>query len=144
MTSIRIYCALLTLYPTRFHVRFATEMVQLFRDCWREEPNLAALWLRTLKDLALSLTREWNREIKLADSEIDYTGLADCFMISAVVGMLLLGWGSTALVVLNLRPLSNLIVAGILTCAMAAVMGIVFARIVSRYGRIKHQRIIKV
>jgi hypothetical protein len=65
-------------------------------------------------------------------------------MISTVVGTLLLGWGSTALVVMNLRPLSNLVVAGILTCAMSTVMGIVFARIVSRHGRTKHQRIIKV
>jgi hypothetical protein len=143
MTSDRLYCALLSLYPVRFRVRFGTEMAQLFRDCCREEPTLAALWLRTLKDLVLSLTREWCREMSLPDSEIDYPGLADCFMISMVVGTLLLGWGSAALVALNLRPLLNFIAGGIVTCALAAVIGIVFARIVARYTRTEHQRSIK-
>jgi len=143
MTSDRFYCVLLSLYPARFRVRFGTEMAQLFRDCCREEPNLAALWLRTLKDLVLSLTREWRREMNLPDSEIDYPGLADCFMISMVVGTLLLGWGSAAFVALNLRPLFNFVVGGIVTCTLAAVIGIVFARIVARYGHTEHQRIIK-
>ena len=31
--SERVYNALLSLYPVRFRIRFAPEMLQLFRDC---------------------------------------------------------------------------------------------------------------
>ena len=145
MSSERVYGALLFLYPVRFQVRFRPEMMQVFRDCCRDEPNLLILWLRTLKDLALSLTREWRQEMILPDSEIDYPGLADSFMISVVVGTLLLGWGwAGATVALDLRPPYNFLLAGAVTLAMAVAIGVLCAKIVARHGRREHPRIIKV
>jgi hypothetical protein len=40
MSSDGIYCVLLRLYPRRFQTRFGREMLQVFQDCCREEPNL--------------------------------------------------------------------------------------------------------
>ena len=34
--SGRLYTALLSLYPPRFRIRFAPEMLQVFRDCCHE------------------------------------------------------------------------------------------------------------
>src|SRR6185436_204077 len=86
----RIFGALLLLYPARFRKRFGHEMVQIFADCFRGETSF---WLRTCKDLAISLPREWHREWTAADSEIDFTGLVDLILISVVVGSNLIGWG---------------------------------------------------
>ena len=143
MSSDRIYCALLCLYPSRFQARFGHEMLQIFRDCCREEPNLLIFWLRTLKDLVVSLIHEWRQEMILPDSEIDYPGLADSFMISVVVGTLLLGWGWTgATVALDLRPPYNFLLAAIVTLAMAVGIGILCARVVRRHGRRERPRIL--
>src|SRR5437762_12373465 len=67
--SERVYNALLSLYPFRFRIRFAAEMLQLFRDCCHdalekgEVAVLAAFWLRAMRDLFLSLIRERQREV---------------------------------------------------------------------------------
>lgn len=66
--SERVYRALLSLYPAAFRVRFAREMVQLFRDCLREALEkgqvavLAAFWLQAMRDLCVSVMRERRRE----------------------------------------------------------------------------------
>jgi hypothetical protein len=58
--SERLYSALLSLYPVRFRVRFAPEMVQLFRDCCHdalekgEVAVVVAFWLRVSRDLYFS------------------------------------------------------------------------------------------
>lgn len=67
--SERIYFALLSLYPARFRVRFAPEMMLLFRDCFRDISEtgqvawIAAFWSRALCDLTLSILRERAREL---------------------------------------------------------------------------------
>ena len=67
--SERVYNALLSLYPFRFRVRFAPEMVQVFRDCCHDALEkgeiavLAAFWIRTMRDLLCSVMRERQRDL---------------------------------------------------------------------------------
>ena len=93
MTGLRLYSALLFLYPKPFRAHFGAEMLRLYQDCYPEGGG-AGFWLETVKDLAASIPREWHREFCREDNSIDYTGLADAVMCSIVVGTLLLGWGS--------------------------------------------------
>ena len=92
MRGEMFYSALLMLYPKPFRARFGDEMIRLYRDCY-PDMGPVALWVEALKDLTVSVPREWRREVDREDSEIDYTGLADAIMGTFVVGTLLLGWG---------------------------------------------------
>lgn len=61
--SSRIYSQLVRLYPKRFREEYATEMARLFGEQCRDArergfAGIAALWLRTIHDLAFSLIRE--------------------------------------------------------------------------------------
>jgi len=152
----RLYSPLLLLYPARFRVRFGEEMQQVFQDCCEMEIQrdgiigLCRVWLRTLTDFSGSLGREWRRELVLIEPEIDYTGLADSFMVTVVVGTILLGWGwVAAAIVLNITiphifeyyaSLAT-ILAVVVTISMAALIGIISALIVSRSGRPERNRI---
>jgi len=95
--SERFYSALLFLYPVEFRVRYGPEMVQLFRDCCREE-ELFALWLRTLKDLALSVPRERGRDlVSLSSFDAPGRGVIDSLVVLFIIGAnLLLGGGAVA------------------------------------------------
>ena len=59
--SERLYSALLSLYPAHFRIRFAGEMMQLFRDCCHEALEkgevavMAAFWLQAIRDLGVSV-----------------------------------------------------------------------------------------
>ena len=150
--SMQIYEALLSLYPDRFRARFGAEMLQIFGDCLRVEhgAGLLLLWVRTLADLAGSLPREWRNEFVVADGELDYTGMADAFMITIVAGTNLLCWGAagSALAVGVTgglfdysRPVANVLL-GLMTLPMAVIIGIVSALIVARVSRIECNRII--
>jgi len=92
MKGQHLYSTLLHLYPKPFRTHFGPEMLRLYQDCCPASGR-AGFWIETVKDLATSIPREWNREICRADSSIDYTGLADAIMCSIVVGSLLLSWG---------------------------------------------------
>lgn len=69
----RIYSALLALYPVEFRVRFAPEMLQLFRDCCHdvledalekgEIAVIAAFWVQAMRDLLSSVARERSRAL---------------------------------------------------------------------------------
>jgi len=142
-----VYGTFLAFYPVRFRRHFAAEMIQLFRDCSRSETEtgkLLAFWLRTMKDLALSIPAEWRREMERPDSEVDYTGLVDAFMITVVVGTNLIGWGSLGAAVMVNWTMPGImgywntaanILIGIVTFPMAGLIGTVFALVVSRIGR---------
>ena len=115
--SERLYGALLFLYPARFRVRFGGEMMQIFHDCRldsKDDAGIAAFWWSTLKDLLFSLPREWRMEPSFWRREPDYTGRADLFMISIIVGTNLVGWsavGPTFLVSLTTGTLGAFIAA---------------------------------
>jgi hypothetical protein len=140
--SESVYEALLSLYPDRFRHRFRREMTQVFRDCClieigRGRPaEFMSFCLRTLKDLLFSLMREWRKEPRFTDSAVDMTGLVDAFVVSFVVGTNLLGWGWIgATIALNLtlpRLLSYrnwvaIVLAGVVTISLAALVGILSA-----------------
>jgi hypothetical protein len=145
MTIEIFYTALLHLYPKPFRARFGAEMLQLFRDCYPDAMP-SAFWTETIKDFAVSIPREWRREIQREDSKIDYTALTDAVMVSSVVGPLLLWWGWIATVILlDLRPNAQSALlwnpAGIFlivlaTLAMACMVGVVSAMAAARTGRI--------
>jgi hypothetical protein len=148
--SLQIYEALLSLYPDRFRARFGAEMLQIFGDCLRTEQGagFVSLWMRTLADLARSLSREWRNEFVMADGELDYTGIADAFMITIVAGTNLLGWGAAgsalAVGVTGLFEYSQSaanVLLGLMTLPMAAFIGIVSALIVARVSRVECNRI---
>ena len=152
----RLYSALLLLYPARFRVRFGEEMQQVFWDCCEMEIQrdsiigLCRVWLRTLTDFSGSLGHEWRRELVLIEPEIDYTGLADSFIVTLIVGTILLGWGWVAAVIVLNITIPHLfeyyaslatILAVVVTISMAALIGIISALIVGRSGRPERNRI---
>jgi hypothetical protein len=140
-----IYGSLLLLYPKSFRARFGREMLQFFRDC-RPETRAAAFWIDTLRDLVVSVPREWGREIQREDSAIDYTGLTDALMVtSVVVPMLLwLGWAVTV-ILLDLDPHAQdtlrwstvaVILIVLATLAMSCLVGVLSTMAAARTGRI--------
>jgi len=155
-TSDRFYSALLLLYPRRFRTRFGREMSQVFRDSTELQlergatRDLLAFWLHTLGDTAMSVPREWRREPRFLDSELDFTGIMDLCIVSFVVGANLLGWGwMGARLALNLTlpdlmqysMTVAIILMGIVTVALAALIGILSASLVSRSSRPQRHRI---
>jgi hypothetical protein len=62
--SVRIYRALLVMYPKKFREHYETQMVQVFRDLFREAydrhgmPSVIDLWLHTFADLLVSALNE--------------------------------------------------------------------------------------
>jgi hypothetical protein len=102
MWSDRCYNELLSLYPLEFRVRFRKEMCQVFRDCCRDEAEkgtlaaLALLWVRTLVDLATSISRERGRAFVSPGDFSERTisertkGLVESTVILAIIGFHLL------------------------------------------------------
>jgi hypothetical protein len=88
----RVYNVLLSLYPIRFRVRFAPEMVQLFRDCCHdalekgEVAILAAFLVSALRDLLVSILRERRSEL-MGPLNIDHpiVGIIDRMLIPSIV-----------------------------------------------------------
>ncbi|HEY7851066.1 MAG TPA: Clp protease N-terminal domain-containing protein, partial [Ktedonobacterales bacterium] len=68
--SVRLYRALLWLYPPSLRRAYGDDMLQLFRDTLRDDiarsgpPGALRAWGVTLADLATSLPREWPRELR--------------------------------------------------------------------------------
>jgi hypothetical protein len=62
--SVRIYRALLVAYPEKFREHYETQMVQVFRDSFRDAyrhngiPGVIDLWLHTCTDLLLTALME--------------------------------------------------------------------------------------
>lgn len=97
--SYRIYGLLLFAYPQEFRRRFGNEMLQVFRDCCRDEARrrtLAGFWLRTLLDLILTAVKERTdrsgREGVLMNRRRDLTAVLGCAGI-IVIASLLLSYG---------------------------------------------------
>ena len=145
MTGEALYAVLLSLYPKSFRTRFRAEMMQLYRDCY-PAAKPAAFWIETLRDFAVSVPREWRREIQCGRTAIDSTLVVDVVMVSSVVCPLLLWWGWIATVVLLdldpeaqdillWRPASVVLIA-VATLAMASLVGILSAMAAARTGRI--------
>lgn len=96
----RVYSALLSLYPVRFRVRFAPEMMQLYRDCCHdalekgEAAVLAAFWISAVRDLLFSVLRERRRE-SAAPLNPDHPlmGFVDLTLIPSIVSINLLFLG---------------------------------------------------
>src|SRR5262245_61381052 len=98
--SERAYSALLSLYPFRFRVRFAPEMLQLFRDCCHDALEkgelavLVAFWLKAMRDLFFSVIRERQREVLgPLDSEHPLIGIIDMTLIPSIVTVNLIALG---------------------------------------------------
>ena len=94
MKGAAVYTLLLLLYPKRFRVRFATEMLRLYQDCFPASGS-RVYWFELLKDLAVSVPREWRRELghRSTGYAFDYPGILDTAVCSLIVGSLLLSWG---------------------------------------------------
>ena len=70
--SERIYRWLLRFYPARFRAEYGEEMLQLFRDRMRKEPELR-VWADVLPDAAISIPREhWRRPVRAATATVGY------------------------------------------------------------------------
>src|SRR5437870_7456931 len=64
--SLKLYRWLLRLYPARFLANYAAPMEREFRDELAESSGtcaLAALWIRLLADLAISIPAQVSREV---------------------------------------------------------------------------------
>ena len=90
--SERLYNALLSLYPAHFRIRFAPEMMQLFRDCCHDALEkgqvavVVAFWLRLSRDLCISVLRERGRElIRPVHADHPLMGLVDLLLIPSMV-----------------------------------------------------------
>jgi hypothetical protein len=110
--------------------------------------GVLTLWTRTLKDVSLTIVREWHRETVREDSEVDFSGLADACSVGLVVGTLLLGWGwFGAQYAMDIGFRHNLhyagstltaagiLLGGIMTIATAVLVGLLSALIVAGKGR---------
>src|SRR4029453_1867073 len=98
--SERVYNALLSLYPFQFRVRFAPEMLQLFRDCGPDALEkgqvaiVVAFWLRVSRDLCISVLRERGRELtRPVDADHPLMGLVDLLLIPSMITANLLALG---------------------------------------------------
>ena len=94
--SYRIYGWLLLAYPPEFRRRFGDEMLQVFRDCSRDEARtrtLAVFWLRTVLDLILTAAKERTdrsgREGVLVNRRREVTAMLACFGIILIAALLL-------------------------------------------------------
>jgi hypothetical protein len=114
--SEKLYSALLSLYPIRFRVRFAPEMMQLFRDCCQdalekgEVAVLVAFWLRVMRDLAVSIVRERSHEwMAPIHPEHPLIGIVDALLIPTIVtsNLIVLGPVLTLMVRGNLAITSD-------------------------------------
>src|SRR5262245_2014103 len=98
--SERVYNALLSLYPSRFRIRFAPEMLQLFRDCYQDALEkgqvavVVAFWLGVTRDLLVSAIHERGRALLgPLDSEHPLMSVLDVFLIPVMVTCKLLALG---------------------------------------------------
>lgn len=96
----RVYSALLSLYPSRFRIRFAPEMVQLFRNCYHDALEkgqaavVVAFLLQVTRDLFVSAIRERGRELLgPLGPEHPLTAILDVFLIPVMVTFKLLALG---------------------------------------------------
>jgi len=98
--SERFYNALLSLYPSRFRIRFAPEMSQVFRDCYHdalEKGEVAVVvlfWLQVMRDLLISAFQERGRELLGPfGPEHPVTAVLDVFLIPIMVTIKLAALG---------------------------------------------------
>jgi hypothetical protein len=98
--SERVYTALLSLYPPRFRVRFAPELVQLFRDCCHDALEkgqfaiVVAFWVKVTRDLLISVLRERGRELfGPMSEEHPLMAIIDVLLIPTMVTMKLVALG---------------------------------------------------
>lgn len=142
--SERVYAILLSFYPVETRARFGPDMLQLFRDCCRYEireggaRRLLIVWIRALKDIALSILQEQGRAlIRPIGAAHPLVALADSLLIPAIVGinLVVLGPVATALL-LRLEPARVPLDEFVVTSAMASLilggLGILRALVVAR------------
>src|SRR5579883_416009 len=139
----RVYSALLSLYPVRFRVRFAPEMIQLFRDCCHDAVEkgevaiLVTVWVCAVRDLIFSLMRESGRELmRPLDLEHPLVGIVDVTLIPAIVAINLVALGPIlALLVLGADKIATdqfVVTSGFFSIAfgsLAVVASIVITRL---------------
>ena len=98
----RLYQLILLVYPREFRCEFGPQMLQVFRDCYREEQRTrrplgsALFWLLTLGDLARTATQEHldnlRKENSIMNIRKDALALLGCLAI-IVLAFLLLSYG---------------------------------------------------
>ena len=95
--SEQAYQELLRLYPKKFRREYGSQMEQVFGDLCRKERQrrgargLAALWLRTLSDLAASVAFE--RSTQIGDAIVGIRKLATLRNLMLFNGALFLAFG---------------------------------------------------
>jgi hypothetical protein len=144
--SERFYSALLFLYPVEFRVRYGPEMLQLFRDCCRDE-ELPALWLRTFRDLAISVPRERGRYL-LSGAEFQSAahGLIDSLVVLSIIGAnLFLGGGCIAFYLrggLEPRvPSTDFVLLWVMSAVGLGGLGVLRSLILARFRTIQYRLI---
>jgi hypothetical protein len=92
---------MLSLYPVEFRIRFRSEMLQVFRDCCRDEfrshrfAGLLLLWARALTDIIGSVSRERGRALLNGSDLHGRTGGAiDSLVILTIIVSHLLAAGA--------------------------------------------------
>ena len=124
--SERFYGALLSLYPAPFRVRFAAEMLQVFRAGLRQEARrgermrLAAWWFQTFKDLAVSISREHTRGLTSIGMDHPFVALVDSLLIPGIVGINLMVLGPTVAALLLRMHLTKVSSDEFFTTSVAA------------------------
>jgi hypothetical protein len=97
--SCKLYGFLLRAYPPQFRWRFESEMLQVFRDCYRAEArsgSLPGFWFRTLLDLVMTAAKERldasGKENVLMKRRSDLIALLGSFAI-ILIAFLLFSYG---------------------------------------------------
>ncbi|HVY70510.1 MAG TPA: hypothetical protein VHH73_11310 [Verrucomicrobiae bacterium] len=111
--SERLYGQLLLLYPRAFRREYGPAMTQLFRDQCRmaeaEQGNsgVARFWCSQLRDLAFAAVREHAAQVRrrLVEESVRFQRPSFATSVACVSISLLIGLGSTALLVSRFRPM---------------------------------------
>lgn len=142
--SVRCYGALLSLYPAEVRVRFGPDMLQVFRDSCRIEfdegglGRLVFLWVRTFKDLVLSIMQEQGRLLaRPMDAGHPVVALVDSLLIPSIVCINLVVLGPVvAALLMRMEPTKvppdQFVIASAMTSLVLGCLGILRAVIMAR------------
>ena len=95
--SERVYRLLLLAYPLEFRREYGPSMVQLFRDCCREDTRdshsgLWRLWLRTLLDLVQTAPKEHLEKLRKENSVMKHLR-NDALALFGCIGIIVIALG---------------------------------------------------
>ena len=146
----RCYGIMLSLYPEGFRIRFRNEMLQVFRDCCRDESrrgssaSLLCFVGRAVVDLALSIPRERGRVLlDVRELQTHAGGIIDSAVILSIIAFHLLAAGAGIALCLPraYETSRGFIVVAVAMGSMLGGLGVICSLMLARARRIQYRLI---